>query len=67
MRRRRVARIMLVAALGLAVASAAGVAYRHFVDRWGGSLRGPLIASAVAGMLFIVVAPTLVGREGGEP
>jgi hypothetical protein len=56
-----------VAVFGLAVASAAGVAYRHFVDRWGGSLRGPLIAAASAGMLFIVVAPTLVGREGGEP
>ena len=67
MTRRRATRILLVAVLGLVVVSAVGTAYRHFVDRWRGSLRGPLIAGAVAGMLFIVVAPTLVGGENREP
>ena len=63
MKRRRVIRLALVILLGLLIMSAAGTAYRHFVDRWRGTLRGPLIAASVAGMLFIVVAPTLVRPE----
>ena len=56
-------RILLVALLDLVVVSATGAAYRHFIDRWEGSLRAPLIAASMAGMLFIIVAPSLVGSD----
>jgi hypothetical protein len=56
MTRRARGKVLGLSVLGAFVVVETGFVYRAFVDRWEGDVRAPLIAAAMAGIAFFVLA-----------